>query len=163
MDFATSHSSSQQPTMLATAVVVSKRVLLHPFRPAGRFWRSAADAARSSPSSSYDVVIVGGGVVGSALAGRLVRDVPSLKVALVEAGPGPRRTTTNQHSSTPNIDTSRPPNPRSYALSLASIETLFGGRGSNSTDQHDDDLSTIVSTFGGPYDTMQVWEEGRRP
>jgi 2-polyprenylphenol 6-hydroxylase len=117
---------------------VSKRVNIRLILQSGRFWSSVT--AGPSPSS-YDVVIVGGGVVGSALAGRLVEDSPSLRIALVEAGPGPPK---NQ-----SIDTSQPPNPRSYALSLASMKTL------GCLDQ------STITNLGGPYSTMQVWEEGQ--
>jgi ubiquinone biosynthesis UbiH/UbiF/VisC/COQ6 family hydroxylase len=117
----------------------AKRVNLRLILQSGRFWSSTT--AGSLPSS-YDVVIVGGGVVGSALAGRLVEDSPSLRIALVEAGPGPPKTTQS-------IDTSQPPNPRSYALSLASMKTL------GCLDQ------LTITRLGGPYNTMQVWEEGQ--
>lgn len=92
----------------------------------------------AAASATFDVVVVGGGIVGSALAGRLAKDIPSLKIALVEAGTGPSN----------KIVTSQPPNPRSYALSLASMKTL----GLEKSD---------IATFGGPYESMQVWEEGQ--
>lgn len=90
-------------------------------------------STQAKNGSFVDVVIVGGGVVGAAVARQLTRTVPSLSVALVEAGEGPRE------------KLSGTPNPRSYALSPGSLDVLG--------------LSENHERLGF-YDSMQVWETG---
>jgi ubiquinone biosynthesis monooxygenase Coq6 len=84
----------------------------------------------------YDIVIVGGGVIGSVMADQILR-IPkpyALRLALVEAGPGP-------------FDDSVVPHPRSYALSPASVQLLFGGA-----------VPDERYFPSGYYTSMQVWE-----
>jgi ubiquinone biosynthesis monooxygenase Coq6 len=89
----------------------------------------------------YDIVIVGGGVIGSVLADQIVRcSAPhALRVALVEAGPGPRPGTE------PTI-----PHPRSYAVSPASMQLVFGGK--------TPDERYFPQHNHGFYTSLQVWE-----
>ena len=80
-----------------------------------------------------DVLIVGGGAVGCALAHALNRFLPNLKVGLLEARDAPKMA--------PNSEI---PHPRSYALSPASLQLLG---------------DTITSQLQmGYYDSMQVWQ-----
>jgi ubiquinone biosynthesis monooxygenase Coq6 len=103
-------------------------------------------SATSSPSSTdtvfnnnnfdnfFDVAIVGGGVVGSSLAHLINRRLPTLRIALLEAREIP--------PALPKPD--RVPNPRSYALSPASLQVLG---------------ESVVSRLPlGHYDSMQVWQ-----
>jgi ubiquinone biosynthesis UbiH/UbiF/VisC/COQ6 family hydroxylase len=89
----------------------------------------------TTPTEDTDVLIVGGGVVGCALARLLLIKMPYLKVGLVEAGKGPRP-----------VDALSLPHPRSYALSPASLQ-LLGLNDSSSS-----------SKRLGYYSSMQVWE-----
>mmetsp|Transcript_963 Transcript_963/g.1733 ORF Transcript_963/g.1733 Transcript_963/m.1733 type:complete len:487 (-) Transcript_963:427-1887(-) len=84
----------------------------------------------------FDVAIVGGGAAGSCLANLLRKNLPDLRVALLEARENP--------PSQPPAE--RVPNPRSYALSPQSLKIL--GESVHST--LDDRL--------GYYDSMQVWQ-----
>lgn len=81
----------------------------------------------------YDVLIVGGGVVGSSLARLLHATMPNLEVGLLERGKGPPTA----------INTSDIPNPRCYALSPKSLNIL--GSRSDIQPAH--------------YESMQVWEQ----
>lgn len=84
----------------------------------------------------YDVIIVGGGVVGCSMAKILNETMPRLRVALLEQREAPHH---NNQESNP------PPHPRSYALSPKSL-SLLG-----------DD--TVANLKLGRYETMQVWEQ----
>ncbi len=85
-------------------------------------------------SNFYDVAIVGGGAVGSCMAHLLNRKLPSLRVALIEAGSPPPLQRPLQ----------RFPSPRSYALSPQSLKVLGGA---------------VTSRLPlGYYDSMQVWQ-----
>ncbi|KAL9181262.1 LOW QUALITY PROTEIN: hypothetical protein ACHAXT_010067 [Thalassiosira profunda] len=107
--------------------------------------------ATRAPSQHYDVVIAGGGAVGSVLARLLLddgfgaRDDSSyrrpLKVALLE-----------QRSAPPSLADllggSKAPNPRAYALSPASLSYLGPSM-----------LQSLVKhNRCGVYDAMQIWE-----
>lgn len=105
----------------------------------GKFITTAA------ASVNTDVLIVGGGVVGCALAQQLTNRAPSLKVGLVEAKSAPTS------SCPPANDTETefvPPNPRSYALSPFSLQLL----GLDNPE---------ASSRLGFYDSMQIWEAGQ--
>jgi len=101
-----------------------------------------------------DVVIVGGGVVGCAVAQQIRQRLPTLSVALVEAGPGPNLLPSSTLSSTTTTPT--PPHPRSYALSPASLELL--GLLKNEDADADVDKSYSHQQRLGFYDSMQIWE-----
>ena len=93
----------------------------------------------TAKTTHYDVVITGGGVVGSTIAKVLNERMPRLSVALLERGMGPTHSggTTGTNGSIPN--------PRSYALSPKSLNLLG---------------PDIVSDLSlGYYDSMQVWEQ----
>jgi len=103
-----------------------------------------------------DVLIAGGGVVGCALAAQLRRRAPGLAVGLVDAssgGPPPRRSGGDFASSSGGDAV---PNPRSYALSLASLR-LLGLLEKNSSGGNDDE-NNISNRMLGFYGSMQVWE-----
>jgi ubiquinone biosynthesis UbiH/UbiF/VisC/COQ6 family hydroxylase len=85
----------------------------------------------STFSDVYDVLIIGGGVVGSGLAS-LLKDT-SIKVGLLERGPPPKS------------GVSEIPHPRCYALSPFSMELL----GEN----------VVSKSQPAYYDSMQVWEQ----
>lgn len=107
-------------------------------------WKSVATMASAAGSTSpeadsfVDVLIVGGGVVGAALARQLKRQLPSISIGLVERGKSPLED--------PPIRADTPPNPRSYALSPKSLQIVGG--------------STLkrISDRVAHYDSMQVWE-----
>jgi ubiquinone biosynthesis monooxygenase Coq6 len=110
---------------------------------------STASPAYTSASSNpeyYDIIIVGGGVTGRALAYALQRRCRSryLSVALLDPTPAPS-----------NAASCTVPHPRSYALSPASLALLglpVQDQGSNGSDH-------IHPT--GMYTSMQVWEENQ--
>jgi ubiquinone biosynthesis monooxygenase Coq6 len=91
---------------------------------------SGSGSSSSGSSREVDVLIVGGGVVGAALAMQLQT---VMSVALVEAGQRPPPTSPTQHQESV-------PSPRSYALSPASLDILK------------------IRPQSGYYDSMQVWE-----
>ena len=91
----------------------------------------------STDPEYFDVLIVGGGVVGCSLARLLNANVPQLKVGLMEARDAPSPTSKEK-------DKSRVPHPRSYALSPSSLSLL----GENV-------LSKVPL---GYYESMQVWQ-----
>ena len=94
-----------------------------------------------------DVLIVGGGVVGCALARQLTKRVPGLSVGLIEAGNGPNLKQPEHND---------PPHPRSYAMSPASLAVL-----GLPTDPHhtaNDTIDPQVRQRLGFYDSMQIWE-----
>ena len=100
--------------------------------------------------AEFDIVIVGGGVVGAALARLVASQSPSLRIAVVEAGPGG-----GPHQQPPTVPTAvlagvppSPPHPRSYALSPASL-TLLG---------IDSETIRQNERMQGLYQSMQVWE-----
>ena len=101
-------------------------------------------SATATDAEYSDVIIVGGGVVGCALARLLNQRLPSLSVHLLEARDAPNK------SRNVNSDTVLP-HPRSYALSPQSLEVL-GILGSK-------EASSLAQNVPlGAYDTMQVWE-----
>lgn len=105
----------------------------------------AAEAA--GYDNHYDVLIVGGGVVGCSLARLLNERVPTLSVALIEARQGPPSTLNNNENTTEKSP-SKPPHPRSYALSPRSLQIL-----GNETIKDLEKESKL-----GYYNSMQVWE-----
>jgi ubiquinone biosynthesis monooxygenase Coq6 len=88
-----------------------------------------------------DILIVGGGVVGSALARQLKIILPSISIGLLERGKSPLEIPTA-------VTANDPPNPRSYALSPTSLAIL----GSSTLNRISDRIAY--------YDSMQVWEAG---
>ena len=84
----------------------------------------------TNADEEHNIVIVGGGVVGSAMADLISRRMPDLSVALVDATPPKQKATPNSI-----------PNPRTYALSPASLELL-----------------QLPTDRMGRYQRMQVWE-----
>lgn len=96
-------------------------------------WNSTShrNLSTTTPDSGSDVLVIGGGVVGTALVNALQQS-PTLKIALVEAK--------DQVATTINTDI---PAPRSYALSPASLKIL-------GLPEHHHRL--------GYYQSMQVWE-----
>ena len=102
---------------------------------------SSVDAITNTIEET-DVLIVGGGVVGCALARLVNVRMPHLKVGLVEAGKGPRP-----------IDASSFPHPRSYAMSPASLRLL----GLDDPTKNNANASSTAKRLGY-YNSMQVWE-----
>lgn len=103
----------------------------------------------STRTEDLDVLIVGGGVVGCALARQLLQQTPTLSIGLVEkARSGPMPSTNSSSSSSSLADNPKPPHPRSYALSPASLQILGV----------DNDTTTDSSSRHGYYQSMQVWE-----
>ena len=98
----------------------------------------------SSTSRFYDILVCGGGVVGSAFVSSLLHklrdnkslDSASLSIAIVDFS----------HSE-PNISASPTPQLRVYALSPTSIETLKRM-----------DAWSLIEPRSQPYWSMQVWE-----
>ena len=91
----------------------------------------------------YDVVVVGGGVVGAALACELATrpNLSRAKIGLVETRPPPPLAAA--------LDPSRKPDPRVYAMTPASVAFL-------------DSLGVWAPLVEAgrikPYDAMQIWE-----
>lgn len=98
----------------------------------------------STATLETEVLIVGGGVVGCALAQQLTTQAPSLKVGLVEARSAPSTLDDDNDDS----ENQAPSNPRSYALSPFSLQLL----GLDSPE---------ASSRLGFYDSMQIWEAGQ--
>lgn len=129
------------------------------FRPsAGTTTRALHLSRNDDDASFFDVLIVGGGVIGSAMARQLTltsQQQQPLRVAVVEAGPDPLSAPPQKEestmSTTENDKHSSIPHPRSYAVALDALETL----GISATDS-----SAIAMLGGGPYDSMQVWHAG---
>ena len=111
---------------------------------AGSFRRYLASSRAASSTADSDVLIVGGGVVGCALARQLASKAPSLSVTIVDASSGPRPLDTA-------VDAL--PHPRSYALSPASLRILGLPLEPGSVTHHKPTLSRL-----GYYQSMQVWE-----
>ena len=109
-----------------------------------RYFASTSAAIPSSAADS-DVLIVGGGVIGCALARQLAAKAPSLSVTIVEASSGPRPldTASSDAAAAPL------PHPRSYALSPASLRIL----GLPVESKKSSSQSRL-----GYYQSMQVWE-----
>lgn len=103
---------------------------------------SSQQKKKESAVEEYDMVIVGGGVIGSVLADQMLRR-PSVRVALVEAGPGAANANFDD-------DDASIPHPRAYALSPASMRQLFGGHGLPD--------ERYFPRENGYYTRMQVWE-----
>jgi ubiquinone biosynthesis monooxygenase Coq6 len=93
------------------------------------------------------MIIVGGGVVGTALARAVRRTCPTLRLALIEAGPGRPET----------VKEDAPPQPRSYALSPASLQLLGVSPPPNNTSTATTSKDPLQSRVGY-YSSMQVWE-----
>lgn len=107
-----------------------------------RFLQRCLSTKAAATTEAVDVLIVGGGVVGTGMAAVLQRTLPHLSVRVLEAG------SSKTAPSTP----SPIPHPRSYALSPASLQFL----------QLHDDKSSSSSKHLGYYKSMQVWE-ARQP
>ena len=113
------------------------------------YFSSASFSASASISTSssksdldtiefFDVTIVGGGVVGLSLANLLRRELPNLKVALIDSKQEPPLPSLSQPATATSNDDgtdqknkqqqqpqiTRIPNPRSYALSPRSFQVL---------------------------------------
>lgn len=106
-----------------------------------------------------DVLIVGGGVVGCAMAQQLTQRAPSLKVGLVEARSGPSTPSSSVDTVTTESDEPTPPNPRSYALSPFSLQLL--GLDRDDVSSSSSSTSASPSSRLGYYDSMQIWESGQ--
>jgi ubiquinone biosynthesis monooxygenase Coq6 len=136
--------STMTTTMLRRSLFLTsttKKKLFH------RFFSTAADYPHHD-HDHYDVLIVGGGVVGSALASCLqVAETPRVKVGVIERSNGPTATT----SSTTTTTTTAIPHPRAYALSPKSLKLL-------GIDDNDKNNNT-TTVKRGTYRTMQVWEQ----
>lgn len=102
---------------------------------------SSSTSSTPPPTEEYDVTIIGGGAVGSVLAKQLSRNVPSLKISLVDA-----RTPPPFQQVVANVNST--PSPRAYALSPKSL-SLLGASVLEQLEQHD---------RVAYYDSMQVWE-----
>ncbi|GKZ00483.1 hypothetical protein MPSEU_001000800 [Mayamaea pseudoterrestris] len=102
----------------------------------------------AAPADDSDIVIVGGGVIGCALARLLSLHAPSLSVTVVESSSGPRKALSNAASAT-TVENELP-HARSYALSPASLEILGLPLSKSKT------LAAHSRT--GYYQSMQVWE-----
>ena len=111
--------------------------------------RRYASSSSNDPQFS-DVTIVGGGVVGCALARQLRQRLPSLSVHLIEARNAPTATA----AAAPTTDTTATPHPRSYALSPQSLSFL----GLTATDNINNNSDMAGKVKMGAYDTMQIWE-----
>jgi ubiquinone biosynthesis UbiH/UbiF/VisC/COQ6 family hydroxylase len=119
-------------------------------RTTNRLLLSRAFSTSNTTTEETDVLIVGGGVVGCALARLLNRRAPQLKVGLVEAGKGPRPIDYNNHATIH-------PHPRSYAMSPASLRLL--GLDANPTNNANTNTNAGATQQRlGYYNSMQVWE-----
>jgi ubiquinone biosynthesis UbiH/UbiF/VisC/COQ6 family hydroxylase len=98
----------------------------------------AEDAPKPVDTTTTDVLIVGGGVVGCALAQQLTQRAPGLRIGVVE-------TQAAAPVAAP-INKDTPPHPRSYALSPASLALL-------GLDRHSSKNRRV-----GFYDSLQIWE-----
>ncbi|KAL7550682.1 hypothetical protein ACHAWF_015888 [Thalassiosira exigua] len=133
--------------------------------PNRRNYVASRRLSSSAPDRHYDVVIAGGGAVGSVLARLLLDDSLGrshggaeanehrrrpLKVALLERRPAPPPLEDLVVRERPSEDGQprRAPHPRAYALSPASLSYL----GESAL------RSLVRYNLCGVYDTMQVWE-----
>ena len=99
---------------------------------------TATATASKNEVDEYDIIIVGGGVVGIVLARNLSRIVPSnTRILLLERGNDP--TTTSSSNGIPN--------PRSYAINPFAWKYVLG---ENLLQQNKDKIC--------PYQQMQIWE-----
>lgn len=105
------------------------------------------------PPEETDVLIVGGGVVGCALARLLNVRMPHLKVGLVEASKGGPRLPENANAA----DNAALPHPRSYAMSPASLKLLGLNDPANAKANENDNVASTAKRLGY-YNSMQVWE-----
>jgi 2-octaprenylphenol hydroxylase len=92
----------------------------------------------SSSTWDYDVVIVGGGVVGSTLAVSLMRNISDIRIAIIE------KSTPKLLDSIYKVTT---PDMRVYALSPSSISIL-----------KDIGAWEDIEKRSQPYTSMQIWE-----
>ena len=140
-----------------------------PLYYAVRLVSSAKAAGVSTRSSSeedkqhYDVLIVGGGAVGSALASCLLRSSggSGLRIGLLEFSKGPRPL--SAFAAGGDL-----PNARAYALSPASLQLInnglpHGGDSSSSSDSSRPGPIESLSSLSpyariSPYVAMQIWE-----
>ena len=141
----------------ASVAVARRRKNMLQRRPFAATAQTTATTPRPIPPTctaavtDFDVLIVGGGVVGAALARQLAllstEASSSLTIGIIEAGPGPKETAMEDFTASSSSSSSTPsiPNPRSYALSPASLDIL----GINEEQ---------AQAWGGPYQSMQVWE-----
>lgn len=101
---------------------------------------------------SFDVMIVGGGVVGAALTRLLgtTLDDSIQKIALIDAAPAAASASSSKQP--PPEETFLPayPHPRSYALSPNSLQILG---------IHKDAAAKGFPRWQGYYESMQVWEQ----
>ena len=143
-----------------------------PLYYAVRLVSSAKAAGVSTRSSSeedkqhYDVLIVGGGAVGSALASCLLRSSggSGLRIGLLEFSKGPRPL--SAFAAGGDL-----PNARAYALSPASLQLInnglpHGGDSSSSSSSSDSSRPGPIESLSSlspyarisPYVAMQIWE-----
>jgi ubiquinone biosynthesis UbiH/UbiF/VisC/COQ6 family hydroxylase len=141
------HSGQLLPSRGIAAVTAFRRSSISSSRTP-----ATATLPHDEEEEETDVLIVGGGVVGCALARQLTTLIPGIRVDLVEAGKGP------DNCSALLQDDARIPHARSYALSPASLETLGWKENPPSS-------ASTSSTSGAPkrsrighYDSMQIWE-----
>ncbi|KAL7456870.1 hypothetical protein ACHAWC_008360 [Mediolabrus comicus] len=137
------------------------RVCSSSFCSPHQYCRTLASSVASN-SKHYDVIIAGGGAVGSVLARLLLNDSESLslsnrrrrplRVALLEQRACPPSlesiTTSSQDNSNNSGSKTLTPNARAYALSPTSLSYL-----GSSVLQHLQNSNRL-----GIYDSMQIWE-----
>jgi len=134
---------------------------LHSVRPVS----SAQAAGTRSEDKHYDVLIVGGGAVGSTLASCLLRSLggSGLTIGLVELSKGPRPLSAFAASG------EDPPSARAYALSPASLELINNGLPNSAVGNTRKAISSrpgpieslsSLSPYAriAPYSAMQIWE-----
>lgn len=136
------HSLLRQWSRKIQTPFVGRRLLSSSSSSSSTPSNSPAPSAGTSSVEETDVLIVGGGVVGCALAQQLTSRAPSLRIGLVEARGAPKLVDLARTASTV------PPNPRSYALSPFSLQLL-------GLDHPE------ASPRLGFYDSMQIWEAGQ--
>merc|ERR1719491_2327494 len=105
------------------------------------FSSSSSASLKEKEEDFFDVTIVGGGVVGSSMANLLRRELPNLRVALIDSKKEPP----TRSLPSPSQQRVVVPSPRSYALSPRSL-TVLG--------------PTVESSLPiGYYNSMQVWQD----
>ena len=127
-----------------------------------------ASSSNSAAKEHYDVLIVGGGAVGSAMANALRHTgaVSSIGVLEFRGAPPPLSAYTDDGGE----KSKGTPNARSYALSPASLELINNGPSTCNPRSSASSASQDVSSAAGPiarldemgrvawYDSMQIWE-----